>query len=46
MSTIYKVAVGTGELTVFAQNLSRRALEPGDAVELAWSPAHSVVVQR
>jgi spermidine/putrescine ABC transporter ATP-binding subunit len=44
MSTIYKVAVGGRELTVFAQNRSGQDFAPGDAVRLEWSPAHSVVV--
>ena len=44
MSTIFKVAVGNRELTVFAQNSGRGEFAPGDAVCLEWSPAHSVVV--
>jgi spermidine/putrescine transport system ATP-binding protein len=44
MSTIFKVAVGDRELTVFAQNSGRGEFAPGDAVRLEWLPAHSVVV--
>jgi spermidine/putrescine ABC transporter ATP-binding subunit len=45
MSTIYKLDVAGREITVFAQNLATREFAPGDAVELEWAPAHSVVVE-
>jgi ABC-type Fe3+/spermidine/putrescine transport system ATPase subunit len=44
MSTVYKVAVGERELTVFAQNMTGREFAPGDSLRLEWSPGHSVVV--
>jgi spermidine/putrescine ABC transporter ATP-binding subunit len=45
MSTTYKVSLGAREITVFEQNRGAPSLVPGAAVQLEWSPAHSVVVQ-
>ncbi len=45
MSTTYKVGLGAREITVFEQNRGAPSLVPGAAVQLEWSPAHSVVVQ-
>ncbi len=43
-SITYKVAVDGEELTVFEQNRAARPHGPGDAVVLAWSAAHTVIV--
>jgi spermidine/putrescine ABC transporter ATP-binding subunit len=45
MSTTYKIGLGAREITVFEQNRGAPSLVPGAAVQLEWSPAHSVVVQ-
>jgi spermidine/putrescine ABC transporter ATP-binding subunit len=44
-SITYKVDAGGQVVTVFEQNRSARPFAPGDAVELAWAPAHSVRVE-
>jgi len=43
-STTYRVAVGEQSMTLFRQNLSGSAIEPGSEVTLSWSGEHLVVV--
>ncbi len=45
VATQYVVSTGAGDLVVYAQNTDgSRALKPGDAAPLSWSPASTFVV--
>ncbi len=43
-STTYRVAVGAQSMTLFRQNLTGSAIEPGTEVQLSWAGDHLVAV--